>query len=95
VIAYHTANGTEEFQLSEQDCMRDIMFKLNKFPDSYTFVPQHKLNAFPPEIQCYDKFRRKWEAGTFVLHFAGAWAHVKEEDPTGFLMRKYESQIMW
>jgi mannan polymerase II complex MNN10 subunit len=31
----------------------------------------------------------------FVLHFAGAWAHVKGEDPTGQLMQKYQREIVW
>jgi mannan polymerase II complex MNN10 subunit len=75
--------------------MRDVMLKEHRFTDSYTFIPQYKLNAFPPEIKCYDKYGKKWEVGTFVVHFAGAWAHLSEEDATGFLMRKYESQIMW
>ena len=30
------------------------------------------------------------------MHFAGAWAHLRgEEDPTGVLMRKYGSEIIW
>jgi mannan polymerase II complex MNN10 subunit len=57
-------------------------------------IPQWKINAFPTEIGCYDKDKRKWERGMFVVHFAGAWAHVSGEDPTGQLMRKYEAEIL-
>lgn len=59
------------------------------------WIPQWKINAFPDEIKCWDKYGRGWERGMFVVHFAGAWAHVKEDDPTGFLMRKYENDIIW
>jgi mannan polymerase II complex MNN10 subunit len=68
VIDYHTAEASEEHQLSEQDCMRDIMFVKNRFQESYVFVPQYKLNAFPPEIGCYDKYNQKWQHGTFMVH---------------------------
>lgn len=61
-------------------------------------VPQFKLNAFPEEIKCYDEEKKAWEKGAFVIHFAGAWAHVEDKennDPTGLLMRKYEKEIVW
>jgi mannan polymerase II complex MNN10 subunit len=54
------------------------------------FIPQHKMNAFPDEIPCYGRDSRVWKEGDFVVHFAGAWAHVKGDDPYGDLMRKYE-----
>jgi mannan polymerase II complex MNN10 subunit len=58
-------------------------------------VPQWKLNAYPQEIACFDEAKKVWEHGTFVVHFAGAWAHVKGDDPTGQLMEKYEREIIW
>jgi mannan polymerase II complex MNN10 subunit len=58
------------------------------------YIPQYKINAFPKEIQCYDEESRAWKRGDFVIHFAGAWAHLKMDDPTGFLMRKYQEEII-
>jgi len=77
--------------------MRDILFHSDRFNESFIMVPQATINAFPKEIKCYDKTRTKWKPGTFMLHFAGAWAHVQEveEDHTGFLMRRYEQEIIW
>lgn len=92
VRAYGDANR----DLSEQDCIRDVVNNnANGEADQTLWIPQWKINAFPEDIRCWDKADRGWERGTFVLHFAGAWAHVKEEDPTGFLMRKYEGEIIW
>jgi len=94
VVEYHTANATYEKQMSEQDCMRDIMFKSAFLEDKFVMLPQHSINAFPEEIPCWDRrFKKHWEPGMFFIHFAGAWAHVKEEDPAGFLMRKYAGHI--
>ncbi|KAF2424229.1 hypothetical protein EJ08DRAFT_700824 [Tothia fuscella] len=96
VIEYHETHATQEHQLSEQDCMRDIMFKEKRFLDNTHFIPQHKINAFPAEIPCFDQTKIKWEPGTFAIHFAGAWAHVHDmDDPTGYLMKKYEKEIIW
>jgi len=97
VIDYHSANSTNDHQLSEQDCMRDVMFKLKKFDKSFVMVPQVTINGFPEEIKCYDTTHQIWKPESFVLHFAGAWAHVKEvsEDHTGYLMKKYEHHIIW
>lgn len=75
--------------------MRDILFHSSYMDDKFVMVPQWKLNAFPEEIPCYDQDQKKFESGIFMLHFAGAWAHVKEEDPTGYLMKKYEQEIIW
>jgi mannan polymerase II complex MNN10 subunit len=80
--------------LSEQDAMVKLM-KDEQYTDKFHVVPQWKLNAFPQEIACFDGSQKVWEHGTFVLHFAGAWAHVKGEDPTGQLMKKYENLIIW
>jgi len=83
---------------SEQDCMLQHLRSGapgTSVPDRILYIPQWKLNAFPEEIGCFDDHSGKWERGNFVLHFAGAWAHVKEDDPTGFLMKKYEGQIVW
>lgn len=91
--------------LSEQDCMRDLIQQDRKttaesggkvvgWADQHTkYVSQKTINAFPEEIKCWDEPNGAWTPGTFLIHFAGAWAHVKEEDPTGWLMRKYRSQV--
>jgi len=95
VVEYHNANATYEHQMSEQDCMRDIMFKSAFLEDKFLMLPQHSINAFPEEIPCWDRrYKKHYEPGMFFIHFAGAWAHVKEEDPTGFLMRKYQSKVI-
>ena len=97
--------GEENENLSEQDCVRDLIQqdrevttksdgKVVGWTDQHTvFVPQKAMNAFPKEIPCLDDPEGGWEPGTFAIHFAGAWAHVKEEDPTGFLMTKYSAQV--
>ncbi|KAF2013091.1 glycosyltransferase family 34 protein [Aaosphaeria arxii CBS 175.79] len=82
-------------ELSEQDAMALLIKEDRASADRTTQVPQWKLNAFPPEIACFDESNRVWEHGTFVLHFAGAWAHVEGEDPTGQLMNKYGTEIIW
>ena len=83
--------GWDDRGLSEQDCVKKLVTGKNA-PESgrVVFVPQHKMNAFPEEIQCYGHDSRAWKEGDFVVHFAGAWAHVKGDDPYGELMRKYE-----
>lgn len=85
----------EQHQLSEQDVMSKLLERVQEARDRSIQVPQWKLNAFPPEIACYDEAKRPWEHGMFVIHFAGAWAHVKGDDPTGQLMKKYEPEIIW
>jgi len=88
--------GDANKDMSEQDCIRDVVNNnINGIADQTLWIPQWKINAFPEEIRCWDKADRGWEKGVFVVHFAGAWAHVKGEDPTGYLMRKYESEIIW
>ena len=89
---------------SEQDCIRDALGVNNdpevkavvspKWSKKWAYVQQHRINAFPDEIGCVEKGSRQWQKGDFVLHFAGAWAHVKEPDATGFLMRKYHGSIV-
>ena len=75
---------------TEQDCMQKLIEgNVLHAREKSLIVRQWKMNAFPKEIGCYDDGKTHWEPGMFVVHFAGAWAHVKEEDPTGFLMRKY------
>jgi mannan polymerase II complex MNN10 subunit len=82
--------------MSEQDCMRDIMFRSAFLEDKFIMIPQHAINAFPEEIRCWDqRYKKPFEQGMFFIHFAGAWAHVKEDDPTGFLMQKYQHQIVY
>jgi mannan polymerase II complex MNN10 subunit len=82
--------------LSDQDAL-GMLFKDDAASARRTVkVPQSKLNAFPQEIACFDNDENKvWEHGFFVLHFAGAWAHVKGDDPTGYLMRKYQHEVIW
>ena len=65
-----------------------------KTQEKILFIKQWETNGFPEEIKCYDQDNRPWEPGMFVVHFAGAWAHVKEEDPTGLLMRKYSQYVV-
>jgi len=90
------AYGAAYPKLSEQDAMRDVLQEnVSKEQDHVIMVPQYKMNAFPDEIKCWDRAGRGWEYGTFLVHFAGAWAHLKHDDPTGYLMRKYEGQIIW
>jgi mannan polymerase II complex MNN10 subunit len=86
----------DKHQPSEQDCFRHI-FEENKNGEKEhaLFIPQWKMNAFPEEIPCYDKDKRKWERGMFVVHFAGAWAHVRNTtDAKGDLCRKYYWKIV-
>jgi mannan polymerase II complex MNN10 subunit len=58
-------------------------------------IPQYKINAYPEEIGCLDEHKRTWQPGMFVMHFAGAWAHIKEKDAYGWMMRKYEGSVVW
>ncbi|KAJ4296187.1 hypothetical protein N0V90_006231 [Kalmusia sp. IMI 367209] len=85
----------KDLQMSEQDAITTLMKEDAKSKARTTVVPQWMLNAFPEEIQCYAEPKRVWEPGFFLVHFAGAWAHVKGEDPTGQLMKKYKDEIIW
>jgi mannan polymerase II complex MNN10 subunit len=80
--------------LGDQDSMQALLQSNSPLTQHVLRIPQWKINAFPKEIGCYDMHKREWEKGMFVVHFAGAWAHVSGEDPTGQLMKKYESQIV-
>ncbi|KAF8537911.1 galactosyl transferase [Trichophaea hybrida] len=91
--------GNKKTEPSEQDCIRDMLIKA---PMSATYrsraiwIPQTKINAFPKEVPCYDKHEKGWKPGDFVVHFAGAWAHLPEKlkkDSYGVLMRKYSEWI--
>ncbi len=93
--AIHDEAHKRDEQMSEQDSTVKLMKDDPASAARVHVVPQWKLNAFPEEIACYDKDRQVWEHGTFILHFAGAWAHVKGDDPTGQLMDKYEREIIW
>ncbi|KAL5121210.1 hypothetical protein ACEQ8H_000678 [Pleosporales sp. CAS-2024a] len=84
-----------EVHMSEQDSTVKLLKDDPQSAARVHVVPQWKLNAFPQEIACFDDERRAWEHGAFVLHFAGAWAHVKGDDPTGQLMKQYEHEIIW
>ncbi|KAF1994257.1 glycosyltransferase family 34 protein [Amniculicola lignicola CBS 123094] len=82
-------------QMSEQDAMVRLMKDEPAELARTIQVPQWKLNAFPQEIACFDESRQVWEPGMFMVHVAGARAHVKGEDPTGQLMKIYERMIKW
>ncbi|RPA80480.1 hypothetical protein BJ508DRAFT_129948 [Ascobolus immersus RN42] len=81
---------------NEQTCIMDLVLNNTWHDGDHAFfVPQYTINAFPPEIRCYDKHGKAWEKGMFMVHFPGAWAHLKDqEDPYGFLMRKYAPLIV-
>ncbi|OCK76036.1 glycosyltransferase family 34 protein [Lepidopterella palustris CBS 459.81] len=81
--------------LNDQESMRDFLKSEDALVRHAHRVPQWMLNAFPEEIKCYDDYNRGWEKGAFLVHFAGAWAHVEGDDPTGELMRKYEGEVIW
>ncbi|KAF2727594.1 hypothetical protein EJ04DRAFT_505494 [Polyplosphaeria fusca] len=91
---YSTHKKEDGHDPSEQDAMVELL-KQEKAAARTHRVPQWKLNSFPQEIACFDESRQVWEPGQLILHFAGAWAHVQGEDPTGQLMQKYEDDIMW
>jgi mannan polymerase II complex MNN10 subunit len=91
----HDKAKAKDIQMSEQDSTVKLLKEDGLSASRVHVVPQWKLNAFPKEIACYDEDKRVWERGTFILHFAGAWAHVKGEDPTGQLMKKYENEVIW
>ena len=94
VIASARACGHADPTLSEQDCIRDILYRTPLGKKHARWVPQHKINAFPPEIPCWDKVGKGWSVGEFVVHFAGAWAHMTGyKDETGLLMRKYAELV--
>ncbi|KAF2187060.1 glycosyltransferase family 34 protein [Zopfia rhizophila CBS 207.26] len=95
VRALYDSKKAEGEQYSEQDSMVHLLKNDKRTAKHALRVPQIKLNAFPEEIRCFDEEQRGWEPGTFVIHFAGAWAHVKGDDPTGQLMRKYQDHIIW
>jgi mannan polymerase II complex MNN10 subunit len=81
----------------EQDCISKVIGNNARGEaDQVLWIPQWKINAYPEEITCLDKANRSWERGLFVMHFAGAGVYVKLEDgdAKGFLMRKYEAEII-
>lgn len=84
-----------EAQLSEQDAITTLMEQDPASKKRSTVIPQWMINAFPDEIPCYEEPRQPWKKGFFLVHFAGAWAHVKGKDPTGQLMDKYKHEIIW
>ncbi|KAF2462995.1 uncharacterized protein BDR25DRAFT_298686 [Lindgomyces ingoldianus] len=91
----HAVAKSRGEQYSEQDAMAKLSRIDPESAKRTLQVPQWKMNAFPQEIACFDESRQVWKHGTFVIHFAGAWAHVKGDDPTGQMMRKYEKEIIW
>ena len=90
VITAARACGLADKTVSEQDCIRDLLYRTPLGEKHARWIPQHKINAFPPEIPCIDNVGKGWSVGAFVVHFAGAWAHMTGyRDETGLLMRKY------
>jgi mannan polymerase II complex MNN10 subunit len=81
--------------LNDQEAMRDFLSTKDPLTKNAMYIPQWKINAVSEEIGCYDTYGQKWEKGMLLLHFPGAWAHVKDKDPTGLLMKKYEGEIFW
>ena len=81
--------------LNEQDALSRLMQEDEAGAHRVRVMPQVKINAFPDEIACFDDEKKPWDKEMLVVHFAGAWAHVKGEDPTGYLMKKYEPEIRW
>lgn len=93
--------GDAHQSLNEQECIRDLLqqdYGLTKASNGrevgwasqhVKFIPQIRANAFPEEIRCWEVANKHWEPGYFLVHFAGAWAHVEGDDPTGQLMEKY------
>jgi mannan polymerase II complex MNN10 subunit len=79
----------------EQEAMKQLLHSNPADMARVMFLPQKKLNSFPEQIQCYDQDGEPWSEGDLLLHFAGAWAHVEGEDPTGQLMKKYERFATW
>lgn len=80
---------------SEQDCMLQLV-EMNEHDEQQQvlYIPQWKMNAFPEEIPCYDQHNKTWEPGMFVIHFAGAWAHMpNRKDAKADLFTKYYSFI--
>lgn len=91
----HDREVENDKHLSDQDSLGRLFKEDEASAQRTVRIPQWKINAFPKEIACFDEAKKGWEHGSFVLHFAGAWAHVKEDDPTGYLMRKYQHEIIW
>ena len=94
---HDTAKTQRGRHLNDQEALRDFLASRVPLSEHALRIPQAAINAFPHEISCYeDGLSGLWRRGMFVVHFAGAWAHLRgEEDPTGVLMRKYGSQIIW
>ncbi|KAF2196981.1 hypothetical protein GQ43DRAFT_382084 [Delitschia confertaspora ATCC 74209] len=96
VRGWHDVEEVAHNYLSEQDCMAAVLKQESGYKYYAYKVPQFQLNAFPEEIGCYEgpNGEGKWKVGAFVIHFAGAWAHVRGDDPTGQLMRKYKDLVV-
>ena len=81
--------------ISEQDAIRDLIATDHWMSARTHFIPQNTINAYPEEIECNEEDGSPWQYGDFVMHFAGAWVYLEMEDPIGFLMNKYEGDIIW
>lgn len=87
--------GLAHPKLNEQECIREVVAANENGEGNRThFIPQRRINAYPEEIGCFDQEQLPWQQRDFVIHFAGAWAYLREDkDPTGTLMRKYVEKI--
>jgi len=180
IDSYYLAHEATSYSLSEQDCMRDVLFPpeapssaghggvsfsitypkdddeqeefdsegnlvektpaavevaktRSEYAGRFALLPQRAINAFPPEIECYassdngvdsvggvygnsdsdvadnangedndsneistsNSIGGSWQPGDFVVHFAGAWVYIHDDDPTGVLMQRYEHLVEW
>jgi mannan polymerase II complex MNN10 subunit len=96
VRAYHDGQESDTSDgPHEQESMKRLLHSNPADMARVVFLPQSKLNSFPEEINCYDEHGTPWQEGDLMVHFAGAWAHVQGEDPTGQLMDQYKRFSEW
>ena len=89
--------GERSSKPSDQDCILEVVQANKRNEKERTvFIKQWKMNAFPAEVPCYDDEQRKWEPGMFVLHVAGAWAHMPDdkENAKNILIQKYANDVV-
>jgi mannan polymerase II complex MNN10 subunit len=82
---------------NEQHCFNHLL-KENQYGEAerVVFAPQWTMNAYPEEMPCYDEFKRKWEPGMFVVHFAGAWVWITNvTDAKGELFNRYHRRVVY
>jgi mannan polymerase II complex MNN10 subunit len=78
---------------------RDAPFKVTDYGSMHEhkqvlMTHQSDINPFPDEIKCHERDEETWRQGMIIVHFAGAWAHMKDDkDATGTLMKKYSALV--